>query len=108
MALNSDSLGVVLVTASSELEARKIAITLIENKLAVCANVTKVNSFYRWEENININKEWQLTIKTDLNKFDSLVKQIQQIHSYSVPEIIALPIVKGSENYLNWFSESLK
>lgn len=100
-------LGVVLVTASSQQEAEKIAITLIENKLAACVNVSQVNSFYTWENQLNCDQEWQLIIKTDLTKFPSLSAKIQEIHSYEVPEIIALPIITGSQNYLNWIQETV-
>lgn len=100
-------LGVVLVTASSQQEAEKIAITLIENKLAACVNVTEVNSFYTWENKLNCDQEWQLIIKTDLTKFSSLSAKIKEIHSYEVPEIIALPIITGSQNYLNWIQETV-
>jgi periplasmic divalent cation tolerance protein len=100
--------GVVLVTASSQEEAKKIAITLIENKLAACVNVTEVNSFYSWEDKINADREWQLIIKTDLSKFESLAAKIQELHSYQVPEIIALPIIGGSKNYLNWIQEQIQ
>lgn len=105
--MKGNNFGVVLVTASSEKEAQKIAISLIEDKLAACVNVTKVNSFYTWENKINSEVEWQLIIKTDLDKFEALAEKIEKLHSYEVPEIIALPIVKGSQTYFNWIKENI-
>lgn len=100
-------LGIVLVTASSEEEAHKIASTLIESHLAACVNLTPVTAVYRWQEKLNCDEEWQLTIKTDLSKFELLVNTIKEIHSYEIPEIIALPIVKGSSHYLGWMVDEL-
>lgn len=107
MELQSKSFGVVLVTAPSEEEAETIARTLVEKQLAACVSITKINSVYRWEGEVCFDSEWQLIIKTDLNNFDSLATKIQEIHSYEVPEIIALPIIKGSESYLNWITENI-
>ncbi|MGY6528715.1 MAG: divalent-cation tolerance protein CutA [Cyanobacterium sp.] len=101
------NLGIVLVSASSEEEAHQIASTLIESDLAACVTFSPVTAVYHWEDKLNCDEEWQLVIKTDLTKFDELVKVIQEIHSYEIPEIIALPIVKGSSRYLNWMMEEL-
>jgi periplasmic divalent cation tolerance protein len=105
--MNLNGLGVVLVTASSEQEAKAIATTLIEAKLAACVNITPVHSFYIWEGKINSDPEWQLIIKTALDKFAELSEKVRELHSYSVPEIIALPIVAGSEAYLHWLQENV-
>lgn len=100
-------LGIVLVTASSEEEAHKIASTLIETHLAACVSLNPVTAVYQWQGKLNCDDEWQLTIKTDLNQFDVLVKTINEIHSYEIPEIIALPIIKGSSDYLGWMVQEL-
>jgi periplasmic divalent cation tolerance protein len=105
MNANKPQSGVVLVTASSEAEAQAIARTLVENRLAACVTLLPVRSVYTWKGEIQSDEEWQLLIKTDLAKFPSLEAQIQELHSYEVPEIIALPIVAGSTSYLNWMSE---
>ncbi len=97
-----NNFGVVLVTASSQEEAQKIATVLVEEKLAGCVNITPVSSLYSWEGKINCDQEWQLIIKTDLTKFAQLEAKISEIHSYTVPEIIALPIINGSQSYLDW------
>jgi periplasmic divalent cation tolerance protein len=106
-ALNSTGYGVVLVTAASQSEATAIATMLIEEQLAACINVFPVQSIYQWEGKIQQESEFQLIIKTNLAKFAELSSRIQEIHSYAVPEIIALPIVSGAESYLGWLSDVL-
>ena len=106
-ALNPTGHGVVLVTVASHSEATAIATILIEEKLAACINVFPVQSIYQWEGNIQQESEFQLIIKTNLAKFTELSSRIQEIHSYEVPEIIALPIVSGSESYLGWLNSVL-
>lgn len=100
--------GVVLVTASSQKEAETIASSLIETKLAACVNLLPIHSIYIWQGKIHSDSEWQLIIKTDLSLFSQLEKKILELHSYEVPEIIALPIIAGSQPYLQWISDHLK
>ena len=100
---------VVLVTCGSEEEALKIANVLVEEHLAACVNlVSPIRSIYRWEGKIWDEKEWLLIIKTQRTKFEDLAKRVKALHSYSVPEIIALPITDGSPAYLNWIEENTK
>jgi len=100
---------VVFVTCGSEDEALKIARALVEEKLAACANmISPLRSIYRWEGKICDEKEWLLLIKTRQSRFEDLAKRVKALHSYSVPEIIALPITEGSPAYLNWISENTK
>ena len=97
---------VVFVTCGSEEEGLKIAHALVEERLAACVNlVSPIRSIYRWEGKICDEKEWLLIIKTQTARFDDLEKRVKALHSYSVPEIIALPIVTGSPSYLNWLEE---
>ena len=96
--------GVVLVTAATELEARAIAQTLVQENLAACVNFYPVQSIYTWQGKTLQDPEWQLVIKTDLQRFTELEAKIQSIHSYDVPEIIALPIQAGSSAYLDWIA----
>ena len=97
---------VVLVTCGSEEEAAKIANSLIEECLAACVNIiSPVRSIYRWEGKIWDEKEWVLIIKTQRKRFEELEKKVKSLHSYSVPEIIALPIVEGNPAYLKWLKE---
>ena len=81
----------------------------MEERLAACANmVSPLRSIYRWEGKIWDEKEWLLIIKTQQSKFEDLAKRVKALHSYSVPEIIALPITEGSPAYLNWIEENTK
>ncbi|MDJ0693791.1 divalent-cation tolerance protein CutA [Mastigocoleus sp. MO_188.B34] len=94
---------VVLVTAGSQEEAENIATALVELRLAACVNILPIHcSVYVWEGKVNKDKEWQLIIKTKLSQFPALEAKIQELHSYDVPEIIAIPIVNGSQPYLQW------
>jgi periplasmic divalent cation tolerance protein len=97
---------VVLVTCGSEEEALKIANALVDDHLAACVNlVSPVRSIYRWEGKIWDENEWLLIIKTQNHKFEELEKKVTSLHSYSVPEIISLPIGEGSRPYLEWIEE---
>ena len=100
---------VVFVTCGSEEEALKIAHALVEERLAACVNiVSPVRSIYRWERKIWDEKEWILIIKTQRQRFEELERKVKSLHSYSVPEIIGLPIVEGSSPYLKWLVEMTK
>ena len=97
---------VVLVTCGSEEEATKIANSLVEEGVAACVNIiSPVRSIYRWEGKIWDEKEWMLIIKTEKKRFEDLEKKVKSLHSYSVPEIIGLPIVEGNPAYLKWLEE---
>lgn len=102
------SYGVVLVTVPSLEQGKNIAQSLLKSKLAACINLFPVNSMYVWQGEINYDQEYQLIIKTDLNLFQELAVKIKTLHSYEVPEIIALPIINGSASYLSWLRDSLK
>lgn len=98
---------VVYVTTPNEEEAANIAKTLVEEKLAGCINILKgVRSIYRWQGKIEDDSEALMIIKTQRALFEPLEKRIKEIHSYTVPEIIAIPIIDGSYDYLNWLKES--
>lgn len=104
----SDSI-VVLVTCGSEEEGLKIARTLVEERLAACVNLLfPIRSIYRWEGKTCDEKEWLLIIKTEKERFEELEEKVKSLHSYSVPEIIGLPIVEGSSSYLHWLEEMTK
>ena len=108
MIKDASSYCLVMVTVPSEAEGKKIATDLLKEKLAACINITPINSFYTWSETIHNDQEWQLFIKTRFNLFSELAKKIKLLHSYDVPEIIALPMIAGSLSYLNWIDESTK
>lgn len=99
--------GVVLVTAGLETEAIAIAQALVSAKLAACVNITPIQSIYTWQGELHHDQEWQLIIKTDLNQFEAIAAKVQELHSYELPEVIALPIVQGSHPYLNWIAEQI-
>jgi len=98
---------VVLVTASSKEEAQKIARGLLEEKLAACVNIIDgLESHFWWQGKIDSAKEALLVIKTKKELFNKLAKKVKSLHSYSVPEIIALSIVTGNTEYLKWINDS--
>jgi periplasmic divalent cation tolerance protein len=99
--------GVVLTTVGSEAEAEAIATALIEAELAACVNLFPVKSIYLWEGKMQRQTEWQLVIKTRLDCFDELSAKVQELHSYDVPELVALPIERGAASYLGWIGEQL-
>lgn len=100
---------VVLVTCGSEQEATRLARTLVEERLAACVNIhsAPVQSVYRWQGKVEEAREWLLTIKTTRRRFAALCAAVERLHSYAVPEIIALPIASGSKRYLAWVAESV-
>ena len=99
---------VVYVTVGSSDEGERVARALVEERLAACVNrVGPVRSVYRWQGQIEQNDEELLIIKTKRALFERLKARVQELHSYSVPEIIALPILEGSEPYLKWLKEQL-
>jgi periplasmic divalent cation tolerance protein len=104
---NSLQYGVVMVTAPSKTEGEAIAKTLIQEKLAACVSMMPVYSIYTWQNEVHQDEEWQLLIKSDLTHFPRLETRIRDIHSYEVPEIIALPVVAGSQPYLQWIAEQV-
>jgi periplasmic divalent cation tolerance protein len=94
---------VVLITAGSEEEAHKIAALLVNEKKAACVNIVpRVDSLFRWKGNIDSARESLLLVKARASLLSEIISLVKGIHSYDVPEIIALPIVGGSEDYLKW------
>ncbi len=94
---------VVLITAASGDEAANIAKALVEGRLAACVNIVKeVRSMYRWQGRVADEKEVLMIAKTRKELFADVVRKVKELHSYSVPEIIALPVVEGFEEYLAW------
>jgi periplasmic divalent cation tolerance protein len=81
---------------------------LVEERLAACVNVvTGVRSFYRWKGKIEKSPEWLLVIKSSRGRFEELRAALEKLHSYDVPEVIALPVVEGTKNYLHWMEGEL-
>ena len=99
---------VVFVTVGSSDEGDRLAHALVEERLAACVNrVGAVQSVYRWQGRVEQSGEELLIIKTKRELFERLKKRVQELHSYSVPEILALPVLEGSESYLKWLGEQL-
>jgi periplasmic divalent cation tolerance protein len=99
---------VVYVTAGSADEADRLARSLVDERLAACVNrIKSVQSVYRWQGKVEQSEEELLIIKTSRDRFASLEKRVRELHSYSVPEVIALPIIEGSSNYLKWLKEQV-
>jgi periplasmic divalent cation tolerance protein len=101
---------IIVFSACSTLEeARRIARKLIENHLAACVNVMPgVRSFYRWKGMIEEGEECLLVIKSSRDLLDRLRLELEKAHTYEIPEVVAIPIVAGSPNYLNWLDHELK
>ena len=99
---------VILVTAGSETEAETIAKALVEEQLAACVNILgPIRSIYCWQGKVADEREWLLLIKTPAERFAAVETKVKALHSYQVPEVIALPIVAGAEGYLRWLRESV-
>ena len=98
---------VVLVTCGSRAEAQRIAHEIVSRRLAACANLveTAVQSVYRWKGKVEKAREFLLLIKTSAARLAALEAEVKHVHSYDVPEFIALPIVAGSPAYLRWLAD---
>ena len=100
---------IVLMTTATKKEAEKIARNLLNQRLIVCANmVGPVSSLFWWKEKISRENEFLVLMKTSADLFEKLATTIKQMHSYEIPEIIAVPITKGEQTYLEWLSGSLR
>jgi periplasmic divalent cation tolerance protein len=100
---------VVLSTCATEEEAEKLARLLLDERLAACVNVIpRIRSYYRWKGAIESANECLLVIKSSRELFSSLGAVLQRGHSYEVPELLALPVVEGATNYLNWLLANLR
>jgi periplasmic divalent cation tolerance protein len=100
---------VVFITVANKKEAAKISDTLIRRKLAACVNIAyNVESVFWWQKKVDRAKEALLVVKSTKAKLSQLIKAVKSMHSYTVPEIIALPIVGGFKPYLEWIDGSLR
>ncbi|MFZ0770627.1 MAG: divalent-cation tolerance protein CutA [Candidatus Sulfotelmatobacter sp.] len=99
---------IVLTTAGSEDEARKIARHLVESRMAACVNIVPhIASIYRWQHKIEEAREWLLVIKTTAAAFEQVTQSIAELHSYELPECVCLTIEEGSPSYLEWIADSV-
>jgi periplasmic divalent cation tolerance protein len=101
---------IVLITCGSILEARRIASKVVRKRLAACANIVlgPVQSIYRWKGRVQGAREVLMLLKTSANRLDELEREVKRLHSYEVPELIALPVSAGSREYLAWLGASVK
>jgi len=97
--------GMLLTTTPSREEAAKIAGLLIDEKLAACVQLLPIESFYAWQGKTQNEAETLLLVKTRSALFDAAIAKIKSVHSYSVPEIVAMPFTAGSADYLSWIDE---
>jgi periplasmic divalent cation tolerance protein len=98
----------VTTAAGSEEEAERISAALVERRLAACVQVIgPISSRYRWQGEIEREREWLCLAKTEASRYDEVEAAIRELHSYEEPEIVATPIVAGSPGYLAWLSDNL-
>ncbi len=100
---------VVLTTVKNRAEAKRLAERIVSEKLAACVSaVPNVTSVYRWRGKVERAREVLVVVKTSMKKLDRLIPRIKELHSYEVPEVLALRIERGLPEYLKWISESLR
>jgi periplasmic divalent cation tolerance protein len=100
---------VVLSTCATEADAERLARALVTARLAACVNVVpRVRSFFHWKGKIEDAKECLLIIKTSRALFPALEAEMERLHPYELPELLALPVVAGARNYLNWMQTNLR
>lgn len=100
---------VVFITCVNKEEAQKITHCLLEKKLVACVNIAQnIESFFWWQGKIDNAKESLMIIKSKKAKLNKIIAAVRKIHSYTVPEIIALPIISGNKPYLDWIDASLR
>ena len=100
---------VVLTSCAAEADAERLARALVAGRLAACVNVVPgVRSFYHWKGEIESSEEFLLIVKTSRDLFPALRAEMEKLHAYEVPELLALPVVAGAENYLSWIESNLR
>lgn len=100
---------IVLITASSEAEAAKIGAALVDERLAACVNIVPgVRSLFFWEGKTQDERELLLICKSRQPLLERIIARVKSLHSYTVPEVIALPVAGGSEDYLRWLRDSTR
>lgn len=98
---------IILTTAGSPEEARKIAHALVERRLAACVNIVpQVESVYRWQGKLETAQEWLLLIKTQDDLFERVRSAVKELHSYDLPECVMLEVSAGSQEYLSWIENN--
>ncbi|MFB3764077.1 MAG: divalent-cation tolerance protein CutA [Methanotrichaceae archaeon] len=98
---------IIMLCTAPPGDADKIARALIEEKLAACVNVTQVRSYFVWNGRLSDEREELMIIKTEQRMSDKIKARIKELHTYELPEIIAIPIVGGDERYFEWIGRSI-
>ncbi|MDD5486857.1 MAG: divalent-cation tolerance protein CutA [Dehalococcoidales bacterium] len=106
--MDNDGFAIMFITTSQDEESQLIARVLLEQKIAACVNIVpKINSLFRWKGNIEHEKESMLIVKTRSSCIDDIVRLVKEVHSYEVPEVIALPVIGGNPDYLEWVDHEI-
>ncbi|MGC1616153.1 MAG: divalent-cation tolerance protein CutA [Candidatus Acidiferrum sp.] len=105
---SNENYRLVLVTCANSIQAKLIARSVVEKRLAACVSILRspIESHYRWNGKVEKARELLLLIKTTARRLAALEREVKRLHSYEVPEFIALPIVAGSSDYLAWLDEN--
>ena len=100
---------VLLITTATAEEAQRISRVLLEQKKVACVNIVpKVNSFFWWQGKLDSAEESLLIVKTKASQLSEIVPLVKEIHSYDIPELIALPIIGGNQDYLEWIQKEVR
>ncbi|MGC1088868.1 MAG: divalent-cation tolerance protein CutA [Candidatus Acidiferrum sp.] len=104
----ADHYRLVLVTCANPIQAKLIARSIVEKRLAACVNILRspIESHYRWNGKVEKARELLLFIKTTARRLGALEREVKRLHSYELPEFIALPIASGSKPYLDWLDQN--
>lgn len=106
--MKSNDFAVILITTSQDEESQLIARALLEQKIAACINIIpQISSLFWWKRKIEQERESMLVVKTRIKLIDEVVRLVKEVHSYEVPEIIALPVVGGNHDYLEWIDHEV-
>jgi len=98
----------IYITCPNKEEAKKIGLFLIKKRLAACCNIFPIESIYWWQNKIVKDKEAVLIVKTLKKNFKKIEKEVKKLHSYTVPCILEIPIIKSSQDFLNWLEKEIK
>jgi periplasmic divalent cation tolerance protein len=108
MAAPKDRFRIVLTTAGSDEQAETIARELVSRQLAACVNWTSVCSIYRWEGEVTREAERLLFVKTTEERVPDVRDAIRELHTYEVPELLAIEVAEGGDDYLSWLADSVR
>jgi len=107
--MDHDGIVVVFITAGTGEQARTIGQALLERRAAACVNIApSITSIFWWQEVLETDQEHLLIVKTRTSKMEDVVRLVQETHTYEVPEVIALPVIGGNQEYLEWIGEEVK